>query len=103
MLNKIQPTNAEAKHTKEGEKEKVTARHSTAKAGWLMYRKAKGFAFSRTAMWDDGTNGDVTAKDGIYTTVIDASLCKHYYIAAEGEEGAATFPERASFAFLSVE
>lgn len=103
LLNKVQPTIAEAKHTKEGEKVKVTARLSTAKAGWLMYRKAKGFAFSRTAMWDDGTNGDVTAKDGIYTTVIDASLCKHYYIAAEGEEGAATFPERASFAFLSVE
>jgi hypothetical protein len=103
LLNKVQPAITEVKHSKEAEKVKITARFANAKAGWLMYRKAKGFAFTRTAMWDDGTNGDTKANDGVFTVLIDANLCKHYYVVAEGEEGASTFPERASYAFLIVE
>jgi len=60
------------------------------------------FAFTRIAMTDDGTHGDAQAGDGIYTAEIAASKVKHYYVAAESEEAAATFPERASYEYLKV-
>ena len=104
MLNKLQPKIAEVKHAKEGEKIKVTARLTDAtKGAWLYYRMQKSFVFSHTPLLDDGANGDTKAGDGIFTTLIDASIIKQYYIAAEGEEGAATFPERASFEYLTVD
>jgi hypothetical protein len=54
-------------------------------------------------MTDDGANGDMKAGDGIYTAVIEKSKVKHYYVAAENEEAAAVFPERASYEFLKAE
>lgn len=103
LLNKAQPVISEVKHVAEAEKIKVTAKLTGAKAGWLMYRKDKQFAFTRTAMFDDGTNGDAKAGDGIFTAAVAASLLKHYYIVAEGEEGASTFPAKASFEYLKAE
>ncbi len=104
LLNKPQPKIEAVKHTKEAEKVKVTAKFTDAsKGGWLYYRSDKYFAFKRTPMLDDGANGDAAAGDGIYTIAVDAALIKHYYLAAEGEEGASTFPERASFVYLTVD
>ena len=103
VLNKLQPLIAEAKHAKDGTTIKVTAKFTGAKAGWLMYRKDKMFAFTRAAMFDDGTNGDATAGDGVFTGDVAAALIKHYYVIAEGEEGAATFPVRASYDYLKTE
>jgi hypothetical protein len=104
LLNKLQPKIAEVKHSKDAEKVKVTAKVSDAtKGAWLYYRKDKMFAFGRTPMLDDGANGDVMAGDGIFTVQVDRSIAKQYYIAAEGEEGASTFPERASYEYLTVE
>ena len=54
-------------------------------------------------MTDDGANGDATAGDGIYTAQVPAGSIKHYYVAAENADAAATFPERASYEFLKVE
>lgn len=68
-------------------------------AAGFITRADRQFAFSRTAFFDDGTNGDATAADGVFTSLLDASRVKQWYIAAEGEEGAATLPERASFKF----
>lgn len=104
LLNKLQPTITEVKHEKSGDKIKVTARLKDAtKGGWLCYRKDRMFAFSRIPMADDGANGDAAAGDGIFTATLDASMITQYYIAAEGDDGAATLPERASFEFLKVE
>ncbi|MBL7827313.1 MAG: CotH kinase family protein [Saprospiraceae bacterium] len=104
LLNKLQPKIAEVKHASSDGKVKFTAKLSDAtKGGWLFYRKDKSFAFSRTPMLDDGANGDETAGDGIYSVVLDATIVKQYYIAAESDEGASLFPERASFEFLKVE
>jgi hypothetical protein len=104
LLLKPQPVIADVKHVKEGEKIKVTAKLTDAtKGGWLFYRKDKMFAFKRTPLLDDGANGDAAAGDGIFTVLIDAAIVKQYYIAAEGEEGASTFPERASYEFLKAE
>ncbi|MEI6408677.1 MAG: CotH kinase family protein [Bacteroidota bacterium] len=103
LLNKVQPVLSDAKHITTGEKVQITVKISGAKAGWLMYRKDKRLAFKRTAMFDDGTNGDATAGDGIFTAQIDASLVKQYYLVGEGEEAAALLPERASKEFLNIE
>jgi len=54
-------------------------------------------------LFDDGTNGDLAAADGIYSTTVDAALIIQWYIAAEGDEAAATLPERASFEFFKVD
>ena len=94
LLNKAQPAIAEVKHAKEGADVKITAKLTGATRGWLMYRQDKMFAFTRTAMYDDGTNGDSVAADGVFTGKVKADLAKHYYILAEGDEGAATLPER---------
>jgi len=103
LLIKPQPVISDVKHAKEGEKVKVTAKLTGAAKGWFMYRRDKMFAFTRTAMFDDGTNGDAAAGDGIFTASIKADLVKHYYIVAEGEETAATLPERASYEFYKIE
>ncbi|MBK7938493.1 MAG: CotH kinase family protein [Lewinellaceae bacterium] len=102
LMNKAQPLIADAKHTKEGAEVKVTAKLSGATKGWLMYRQNKMFAFTRLLMYDDGANGDTTAGDGIFTAKIPAGKIAHYYILAEGEEGAATLPERASKVYFEA-
>lgn len=102
LLNKPFPAISDVKHAHAGDKIKVTARCADAKSAWFFYRTDRMFAFTRLAMTDDGANGDATAGDGIYTAEASAAKVKHYYVAAESEEAAATFPERASYQFLSV-
>ena len=102
LLNKTLPTITDVKHAQTGDKIKVTAQCTGAKSTWFFYRTDRMFAFTRMAMTDDGTHGDAQAGDGIYTAEIAASKVKHYYVAAESEEAAATFPERASYEYLKV-
>jgi hypothetical protein len=104
LLNKIQPTIKDVKYTKTDGKATVTASIANAtKGAWFYFRTDKMFAFKRLPLHDDGTNGDITAGDGVFTAQLDANNAKQYYLAAEGEEGGSTFPERASFEFLTVE
>ena len=103
LLNKLQPKITEPIQTIEAEKVKVSARITDATTGaWLYYRKDKMFSFKRTPMLDDGANGDAVAGDGLFTAVLDAAIVQQYYLSAEGLEGACTFPERASFEFLTL-
>ena len=102
LLNKAFPTISDVKHAKAGDKIQVTARCTDAKSAWFFYRTDRMFAFTRVAMYDDGANGDTAAGDGIYTAEVAAAKVKHYYVAAESAEAAATFPERASYQFLTV-
>ncbi|MCB0523329.1 MAG: CotH kinase family protein [Lewinellaceae bacterium] len=104
LLNKPQPTIETVKHAKDGEKLKVTAKITDASKGaWLYYRKDKMFAFSRVPLHDDGANGDTGAGDGTYAAELKLSEVVHYYVVAEGEEGASTLPKKASFEFFSVD
>ena len=103
LLNKSAPVISEVKHAGAEAKIWVTARCTTATSAWLFYRTDRRFAFTRTAMLDDGANGDAKAGDGIYTAEVASAQVKHYYVAAESEEAAATFPERASYEFLQVD
>lgn len=104
LLNKAQPVIAEAKAIKDGGKVKISAKMTGAtRGGWLYYRVDRQFAFSRMPLLDDGTNGDAAAADGIFTNTLDAHLVKQWYVAAEGEEGASTMPERASFEYYKLD
>ena len=65
------------KQSKEGEKIKVTAKFTDAtKGGWLYFRTDKSFAFKRTPMFDDGTNGDAAANDAVFTVLVDTAKMK---------------------------
>lgn len=102
LLTRPQPVISDVKHAKQDDKILITAKMTGAKAGWFCYRASKMPAFKRTVMFDDGTNGDATAGDGIYSVTLDAAQVKHYYLIAEAEEIATTFPERASFEYQEV-
>ena len=102
LMNRTQPVIGDVKHAQAGASIIITAKFTGAQKGWLMYRTNKMFAFTRTAMYDDGTNGDVTAGDGIFTASVKGYLVKHYYVVAEGEEAAAVMPEQASYKFFEV-
>lgn len=103
LLNKLQPAISEALATVDGAKVKVTVKLANAtKGGWLFYRAKQQYAFNRVQMVDDGTSGDLAAGDGIFTAVVEASLIKQWYVAAEGDEAAATLPERASFEYFKL-
>lgn len=104
LLNKVPPNISEAKADKEGEKIKFTTKITNAtRGGWLYYRTERQYAFTRTQLFDDGTNSDTAAADGIFSANIDAAKVKQWYIAAESDEAAATLPERASYEFFKID
>lgn len=103
VFSKTPPAISEVKHSASGENTLITAKLDKADNGWLFYRKEKMFAFSRTAMNDKGENGDAKAGDGIFSALIPSEKVKHYYVAAENAEAAATWPERASHEFLKIQ
>ncbi len=102
LLNKTQPIITEAKHSVSGEKILFTVKIEGGKSGHLFYRADKAFAFNRITMSDTGTEGDAVAADGIFSATIDTTKVKQYYFAADNDDSAITFPERASFEFLVV-
>lgn len=103
LLLKPQPIITEAKHTKEGDTLKITAKLANATAGYLFYRTDKRWAFTKMGMKDDGTGGDAATGDGVYTALVPAAQIKQYYLVAENEGAAVTLPEKASFEYLKVE
>ncbi len=104
VFSKTPPTLSEVKHTTaDAENLLITAKLGNAENGWLFYRREKMFAFTRTALNDKGENGDAKAGDGIFSALVPSEKVKHYYIAAENAEAAATWPERASYEYLKVE
>lgn len=104
LLNKLQPTLSEPYSNKIADKVYFTVKTVNATRGsWLFYRTDRQYAFTRTPMYDDGTNGDLAAGDGIFTATLDTKKVKQWYVASEGDDGAATLPERASFEFFKVD
>ena len=104
LLNRPQPIIAEAKHEIDSGsgKLKFSLRLTGGKTAWLCYRNTKALAFKRVPMYDDGTNGDQTAGDGLFAALVDAAAAKHYYFIGESEEAATTWPERASYEFVEA-
>ncbi len=104
LLNKVPPSITEAKATKAGEQTTFTVKLTDAtRGGWLFYRVDRQFAFKRVPLFDDGTNGDIAAGDGIFSATLESAKVKQWYIAAENDNAAATLPERASFEFFKID
>jgi len=60
--------------------------------------------FQSFAMLDDGTNGDVTANDGIYSSALpfqSSGLNIKFYIRAQNDDALALLPERAEYEFYT--
>lgn len=103
VFSKTAPAISEVKHAANGDNTLITAKLDKAESGWLYYRKERMFAFNRMAMNDKGENGDAKAGDGIFSALVPSEKVKHYYVAAENAEAAATWPERASQEFLKIQ
>jgi CotH kinase protein len=103
LLTKTPPAISETRHTKQADgRWLVTARLTGATGGFVYQRTERWQAFRRSALLDDGQNGDAAAGDGIFSALLPAPA-KHYYIAAENADAALTYPERASFEYLKIE
>ncbi len=61
---------------------------------WLCYRSNPAFSFKREQM---------NAVDGVYSATLPVGAIRHYYLLAEGADAASTLPEKASFAYKTVD
>jgi hypothetical protein len=102
LMTRETPTLEAEKPTKQGTQWRFTLKAGNDAGCRLHYRTDKGSAFKTLPMFDDGTNGDLIAGDGIHTVLADAKLVKHYYFSAEYEQAASTLPTRASFEYLEL-
>jgi hypothetical protein len=81
----------------------ISATITSGTAVYLSYRNDSELPFTRIQMVDDGTMGDLSASDGIYTTTIqmdDAYM--QYYIYAENDEAGMFSPQRAEHEFYEI-
>lgn len=102
LLTKEQPVLSAPKHAKSGDKTLLTVQLKNATGGFAYYRRDRMLSFTRTPLFDDGTHGDATAGDGIFSAEVDTALTNQYYFSAENADAAATLPERASYEFFNA-
>jgi spore coat protein CotH len=96
MLNKVPPALETPAASESEGKTTLTVKANAGSTGvYAHFRADRMFVFKRVRMYDDGTNGDATAADGIFTAVTDAKVGQ-YYFSAENADAACTLPERAS-------
>jgi hypothetical protein len=70
---------------------------------FLGLRENPAFRFTRTAMHDDGTNGDSITGDGRYTLRLKAGAGNvEYYVYAENNDAGVFSPPRAEHEFLTL-
>jgi spore coat protein CotH len=70
---------------------------------FLGLRENPAFRFTRTAMHDDGTNGDSVTGDGRYTLRLRAGAGNiEYYVYAENNDAGVFYPPRAEHEFLTL-
>lgn len=81
----------------------IAAKIENAEKAWLFYRYGNASNFVKTALHDDGTNGDKATGDKIWSAQIAKQKDAQYYIVAEGERVAKLSPERASHEFYRVD
>lgn len=87
-----------------GEKVTISATVSDdALIAYLGYRNSSEDAFTRIEMYDDGTNGDVSANDGSYGVEVEVgSSSMQYYIYAENDDEGTFSPARAEYEFYNI-
>lgn len=83
-----------------GETATVQATVGNATTAYLGFRYHKADRFTRVPMYDDGTHGDLTAGDGVFSAECPLlSTRVQYYIYAENAQTGAFSPERAEHEF----
>ena len=55
--------------------------------------------FHSFIMYDDGTNGDLSANDGVYSCIMPFNINMKFYIRAQNNDAIMLFPERAEYEF----
>ena len=102
LLLKVQPILEQPSASKtDSTTTTLSVKLTGATTAYAYHRTERMFAFKRVKMLDDGTNGDITANDGIFTAVVKTPV-NQYYFAAENADAAATLPERASFEYFKL-
>jgi spore coat protein CotH len=86
-----------------GETITFTAEIADATEAFLYYRYLTTDAFSKVQLNDDGTNGDLTAGDGIYSANLDeVSNLIEFYFYGQNETAGKFSPQRAAYEFYSM-
>ena len=86
-----------------GEDLLITATVSDADQAWIMFRSSATEPYRQQEMYDDGTNGDQEAGDGIFSTSLTAGYNKlQYYLYAENDSAGVFSPENASKAYHEI-
>lgn len=81
----------------------ITSSISNANKVWLYSKFTSNAKFASVIMVDDGTNGDVTANDQVYTARITARPgSTQYYVYAENAEAGSFEPKRAAHEYYTV-
>jgi spore coat protein CotH len=102
LLNKTAPVLEGQTAQKQEGKTVLTIKASAGTTGvYAHYRVDRMFAFKRVKMFDDGTNGDATAADGIFTATVEVPFAQ-YYFSAENADAGVTLPERASQEYFKL-
>ncbi len=102
LLTKPAPKITDVQHNKQENRYRITAAVEDPEAVWVMYRYGQLDRFKKVQLKDDGTLGDKTADDGIWSTLLGEQDNLQYYIVAEGKVNASLSPKRASFEFYDV-
>jgi len=102
LLTKPAPKITDVQHAEQEHRYLITAAVEEPEAVWVMYRYGIMDRFKKIQLKDDGTLGDETAGDGIWSGLLGKQDNLQYYIVAEGKVNASLSPERASFEFYDV-
>jgi hypothetical protein len=82
----------------------ITSNITNATKVWLYSKFTSSAKFTSVLMYDDGTNGDVTANDDVYTARITARPgSTQYYVYAENAEAGSFEPKRAAHEYYIVQ
>ena len=82
----------------------ITADISNATNAWVYVRTSRIERFTPMMMLDDGTGGDETADDGVYSVEVQANpnATVEYYLYADNGEAGIFSPQRAAHEFYSL-
>lgn len=81
----------------------ITSSISNAKVVYLYYRNSSAKKFTKVLMYDDGSNGDLSANDEVYSASIKVIPgTTQYYIYSENDEAGTFEPLRAEHEFYTV-
>lgn len=96
LLNHEPPTISKVEDLHFGEEVAIQAHLENATGAYVFYRYSKKQPWQSMKMRDDGGHNDESTEDGIWGATLEFNKKTQYYVVAENDLAAATFPRRTS-------